>query len=63
MYKDEIICKMRYFESNFASKVETHGISWKKILFMIFVEFRERKNKLFILIYNVVKHKILALLP
>ena len=45
--EDKIICKLHYFASNFASKVEKHGISWKKFYLQFFVEFRERKSNLF----------------
>ena len=45
--RDGITCKLHYFASNFASKVEKHEISRKKSYSRIFVEFRERKSNLF----------------
>ena len=54
-HKDKTICKMRYSASNFASKVEKHGILWETFYSRFFVELRKRKN-------NVVKHKISAFL-
>ena len=44
---DKIICNFHYYASNFASKVEKHGISQKKSYLRFFVEFHERKSTLF----------------
>ena len=45
--RDKIICKIRYFASNFASKVEKHEILLEKSYSRFFVEFYERKSNLF----------------
>ena len=41
--KDEIICKMGYFTSNFASKVEKHEISRKNLIHKFLLNFANVK--------------------
>ena len=47
MNKDEVFCKMRYFASNFTSKVEKHGLLWENSYSRFSVEFCEYKDNLF----------------